>query len=139
MDLLRKNIGPALLIIALIAGSCDGGSSGGCDSCDAFTIPDSLGLEIKFTIDKDNPYVPLAVYKDEVVDDAEPIFRDTVFESPVTYLLPVSESYGVRAEYTIGKTTIIAIDGDKVDYNSVSDCDHECYTYREGDVDVQLD
>jgi hypothetical protein len=51
--------------------------------------------------------------------------------------LPLGE-YSATATYARGTQTIIAVDGDDLDYESSSTCDANCYEEIDGSVDLEL-
>jgi hypothetical protein len=100
--------------------------------------PDFGPLQIYVSINKENPFVPLIIYRGDIESNVIE-YIDTAYSSDWLIDVPVDEYYSVVAEYKEGPNTIFAVDGDKfqLEKNS-SDCDAECYYFKGGYIDVQL-
>ncbi|MCB2220338.1 MAG: hypothetical protein KQI35_08090 [Bacteroidetes bacterium] len=100
--------------------------------------PEWVQLNAKVTINSENPFVPLTIYKGDfengVVD-----WIDTTWKEDYWVDVKPDEYYSVKAKYKDGTKTIYAIDGDNVKLKlSRNDCDVECYYQKGGYVDVRL-
>ncbi len=100
--------------------------------------PDSGKLIVKLTINSENPYVPLVVYRGNI-EDNNVEWIDTSYSADYWVRVPVNNYYSISAEYKSGGKTVFAVDGDdfKIKYTD-SDCDFPCYYYFGGYYDVQL-
>ena len=100
--------------------------------------PDWGPLQIMVTINNDNPYVPLVIYRGDIEsNDIE--YMDIAYSSEYTVDVPPDKYYSVTAEYKDGSKTIFAVDGDKLKMKkNIKDCDKECYYFKGGYIDVRL-
>jgi len=90
------------------------------------------------TINSENPYVPLVIYRGNV-EDNNVEYVDTTWESNYWVEVPVGAYYSIAAEYKVGDKIIFAIDNDKLETKlSEKDCDEPCYYFKGGYVDVRL-
>ncbi len=100
--------------------------------------PDYGPLQIKVTINAQNPSVPLVVYAGNI-EDNDTIYIDTTYSSDYSVDVPVDRYYSVMAEYKDNNKIILAVDGDKLKTDkNTKDCDQECYYYKGGYIDVRL-
>lgn len=100
--------------------------------------PDWGPLEIKVTINDENPYVPITIYIGNI-EDNNIEYIDTAYSSVYWVDVPIDKYYSVTAEYKSGDKTIIAVDGDKFKLKkNIKDCDEECYYYSGGFFDNRL-
>lgn len=109
------------------------------DCYDCFEVrPDSGKLIVTVTINDENPFVPLVIYKGNI-DDENFEFVDTTYSEEYWVRVPVNNYYSIAAEYKSGDKTIFAVDGDdfKIKYTD-SDCNYPCYYYYGGYYDIQL-
>jgi hypothetical protein len=81
--------------------------------------------------------VPIEMYEG-YIDDGTLYFRDTLYESSVTYYLPSDKRYSARAYYKQGGQTIIATDGGKVAVKTYWNCDERCYESRDLTLELEL-
>jgi hypothetical protein len=100
--------------------------------------PDWGPVEIKLTINDQNPSVPIVIYRGDIENnDIE--YVDTAHNSDYTVDVPVDKYYSVTAEYKDGGRTIYAVDGDKFKLEqNTKDCDEDCYYFKGGYFDVRL-
>lgn len=127
-----------LFIVIIILFGCENANfSTDCSECYQIE-PDSADIHVKFTINDENGYVPLVVYKGDYEDNVVE-WTDTTYDSDYYLYVPVNEFWSVKAKYIRGTDTIYAIDGDKIktDLNT-DDCDVECYEIKGGKLDVRL-
>ncbi len=100
--------------------------------------PDWGQLNVKLTINDENPMVPIVVYIGNI-EDNNIEWIDTSYSDDYWVEVPVNKYYSITAEYKSGDKTILAVDGDefKIKYTE-TDCDYPCYYYYGGYYDIQL-
>lgn len=95
-------------------------------------------VNIKLTINPENPWVPITVYEGNF-EKNNIVAEDTVYEKEYSVTLPLGH-YSVTAVYKVGDKTIIAVDGDEISLEE--DSDDEDGTSEEyvsdANVDVRL-
>ena len=133
-----------LFLIFFING-CDflaDNSEEGCDpapfNCDE-TQPTEGNLFIQVTINGKNTQVPVYVFRGDF--ELNDLVLDTVLStSGMTLNLPIiDEGYSAVAEYVQSDgDTVIAIDGDDIDFDEDEYCDKTCYGSATGRIDVRL-
>ncbi len=108
-----------------------------CNDCDPVR-PEEGKLIVTLTINDENPFIPLIIYKGNI-EDNNIEYIDTSYSADYWVRVPVNNYYSISAEYKSGDKTIFAVDGDdfKIKY-SKSDCDYPCYYYYGGYYDLQL-
>ncbi len=109
------------------------------DCYDCFQVrPDSGKLIVTVTINNENPFVPLVIYKGNI-EDNNIEFVDTSYTDEYWVRVPVNNYYSIAAEYKSGDKTIFAVDGDdfKIKHTE-TDCNNPCYYYYGGYYDIQL-
>jgi hypothetical protein len=94
-----------------------------CNNC-IDSLPDLIKLEIKVTIDSENNYVPVTLYRGNI-DNGEIISNDISYNSIYyTTFVEFGEIYSAVAKYSKGGRVIYAVDGrllkKKLDRNSCS-------------------
>ena len=90
------------------------------------------------TINSENPFVPLVIYRGNVEDNIVE-YVDTTWETSYWVEVPVDAYYSIAAEYKVGDKIIYAIDSDKLETEFTDkDCDEPCYYFKGGHVDVRL-
>ncbi len=95
-------------------------------------------LEVSCTINSKNPSVPIAIYRGDF-EKNDLVLRDTLSGSGKSYTVPTDQYYSVVAEYRRGNgDTVIAIDGDDVDFSRNDYCEGPCYESDPGEIDVRL-
>jgi len=129
-----------LLIVILI--SCERNTKFSLEKFDCSECyqikPDSADLSVKVTINSENPWVPLVIYKGKI-EDHNIDFIDTAICEDYYLWVKVDEYYSVEAKYKSGNKTIIAVDGDKIKAKKNSnECDEACYWIKGGYVNVRL-
>lgn len=109
-----------------------------CDYC--YTIePDSAELWVELSLDDQNQYIPLIIYKGHL-EDGVIEYTDTSYWETYYLYVPVNEYYTVQAKYIDGQDTIFVIDGDKIKTRkNTTDCSEECYTIVGGYYNLKLD
>ncbi len=134
-----------LLVIVLVSTSCNKGSFDDSD-VDCYTYdysdcetqrPREAEVDFFFTINNNFNWVPFELYKGNV-DNGELILRDTAWNSKVTYVMPIPETYSVRAIYERNGETIYTVDGDRLDVLSKQVCDSICWTINVDNFDLRL-
>ncbi len=100
--------------------------------------PDSGPLQIKVTINDENSFVPLVIYRGNFEsNDIE--YVDTAFNSDYSVDVPVDKYYSVTAKYKNNGRIIFAVDGDNLKTaKNTQDCDQDCYYFKGGYIDVRL-
>jgi hypothetical protein len=128
-----------VITVTFLYTGCDGNGfqSVDCDEC--YTPePDSADLYVRVTINKENPAVPLEIYKGKVEENVLE-WIDTTSSSSYYLYVKTNEYYSVIAKYKSGTRTIFAIDGEKIKTQKVSDvCDNDCWIIKGGKLDVSL-
>ena len=108
-----------------------------CEDC-YYPEPDSFDIEVQFTINDENPFVPLVVYKGDVRDSVVE-WVDTATAEYYNLLVSVEEFYSIVAKYKAGDKTIFAIDGGEIKTHYQEEvCSEPCYTITGGLMDVRL-
>jgi len=109
-----------------------------CDKC--YTdVPNKYNLEIKVTLDKENPFVPITLYKGKI-DNGEVIQEDTIYAQPYyTIDVKFKEYYSVIAKYRHNGRVIYAVDGRKLSKKlDESSCSKSCYVISGDELDLRL-
>jgi len=109
-----------------------------CDKC--FTdLSDKYSIELKVTIDKENPFVPITLYKGKI-DDGRIIDSDTIYNTPYyTIEVKFGEYYSAIARYRHKGRVIYAVDGRKLKKKlDESSCDKSCYVISGDELDLRL-
>lgn len=95
-------------------------------------------IYVQLTINDENDFVPLVIYRGSV-EDNNIEYVDTAFEEEYYLDVPLNKYYAVKAEYLEGSDTIYAIDGDEIKTKlNTDDCDQECYVIKGGNFDVRM-
>jgi hypothetical protein len=102
------------------------------------TEPDLGHLNIRLTLNRENPRVPITVYRGDV-DAGEIVESDTVSVDRFSYELATRERYSVTALYIAGADTILVIDEARIGIDSKDYRDGTCYTSDDGEIDVRLE
>lgn len=136
-----KNILLSFLAIFIVV-SCERNEGVNLDGFDCLECyqqkPEWVKLEATVTINDENPFVALVIYKgnfeDNVID-----FIDTTLTSDYWVDVHPDQYYSVKAKYIRGTDTIYAVDGDKVKLKHTdTNCDQPCYYKSGGVIDVRL-
>jgi hypothetical protein len=108
-----------------------------CDQC--YTVePDSGDIHVRVTINDENPYVPLVIYKDKV-EEGVIEYIDTAYNEDYYLWVAIKKPYSAKAKYIDGDKIIYAVDGDQVGIRKVSDvCQSDCWIYTDGKIDLRL-
>lgn len=104
-----------------------------CNTSEPTVVP----LNIKLTINPENPQVPITIFKGKL-ESRDTILSDTAGSSSYVVLLFPDSYYTVEARYRSGNSIIYAIDGDNVKKIRNQVCDSVCWTFQEGNVNVEL-
>ncbi len=138
---MRKSAIPVLIIFVslIIALSCEKSRSFSVNCNECYTVrPDSADLIIYVTINSENPWVPLKLYRGDV-EENQVDWIDTVYSKEYKLFSAVSQDYSVSVTYHDGTRKIIAVDGGKMVTSLVTDvCDADCWIIKGGILDVRL-
>lgn len=134
-----------LLLISLLIISCNKGAFNNRDvDCNTYDYSDCSTSEpyetevnLVFSINNDFNWVPFEIYKG-TVDKGELLIRDTAWNSKITYVMPIPETYSVRAKYEYNGQIIYTIDGAKLKATSEQICDSICWSVDVNDFDLKL-
>lgn len=108
-----------------------------CNDC-LSAIPESANLIIYLTINDENPFVPLILYRGDFEDNIED-YRDTAYEEIHTIYSEMDMSYSIKATYQVDGKPYVAIDGDKMTTeNGDEECYSPCYIIRGGTFDLRI-
>ncbi|HPB26503.1 MAG TPA: hypothetical protein PLB59_05160 [Bacteroidales bacterium] len=99
--------------------------------------PSVVPLHIKLSINSENPVVPITIFRGKL-ENNNIILSDTVNSSSCTFWVAPDNYYTVEARYRSGNNMIYAYDGDNVKKIRNQVCDSVCWTYQEGNVNVEL-
>ena len=125
--------------LALLTSSCDLEllESTNCSDC-YIEKPADAYVDIKVTINNENPYVPIELYLGDF-EKENLIYRDTATSATYTTILEMHNSYSVVAKYQSKSRIIYVVSGEKLrtkkDYDS---CEEVCYTIKGDVIDVRL-
>ncbi len=102
------------------------------------TPPDSASLIIYVTINEENPFVPLELYRGDYEDKVWD-FTDTVYNDTTYIYAEMGLQYSIKASYMKDGEPILAIDGDKLRVaDGEGECYPPCYVVRGGTLDLRL-
>jgi hypothetical protein len=108
------------------------------DYSDCNTIePLEVALNIKLTINDENPRVLLTIYEGNIENNMV-VLIDTTSDSKYNVLLPPDKYYSAKARYKKWGTIIYAIGGDKVKITHTTTCDSTCWSTEEGNINLEL-
>jgi len=132
----------SVIIVFIIAFSCEGGTSTFEVNCAECYVPEPDSFELLVEINNISEYdsVYLQFYKGNV-ESGELSWEGKVDVGTTEFLhrVPVNEYYSVKAIYAIDDETIIAIDGDRMTSKYITDaCDYDCWIIKGGILDVRL-
>lgn len=99
--------------------------------------PSMVPMNIKLTINAENPQVPITIYKGKL-EGYDTVLSDTVGSASYIALLLPDNYYTVEARYKSGNNIIYAIGGDNIKKIHKQVCDSVCWTVQEGNVNVEL-
>ena len=102
--------------------------------------PDSGRIEIKLTINAENPRVAVHVYasKFNPYQPADTVYADTLTSGKVTLKVATDKFYSVVAYYKSGNDTIMAVDGGLFETKKIEGCQNTCWQLSGGSYDVRL-
>jgi hypothetical protein len=129
----------AIGFIIIVSGysSCDIIPKVNCSDCYT-NKPDSADIKMSFTINSENPKVPLVVYKGKV-EQGIVEWVDTTNKESLYLYVKLDQYYSVVATYKSGFRTIYAVDGDKITTRYVTDaCNDNCYIVTNNKLDIRL-
>jgi hypothetical protein len=136
----RSTLSAIVVILAMILTfSCENTGVFGvnCDECYSVE-PDSADLVIYLTINSENPYVPIKLYRGNI-ENKELDWVDTAMTKEYKLYSAVDQDYSVEAYYKSGGKTVIAVDGDKITTSLVTDvCDNDCWIIKGGVLNARL-
>jgi hypothetical protein len=108
-----------------------------CNECYG-TVPDSANLIVYLTINQENPFVPITVYRGSL-EDGQVDWRDTATSETFYLYSALDAEYTVEARYHSGDKTIVAYDGDHMYlYDGGTECGSPCYLVKGGIFDNRL-
>ncbi|MGE0088590.1 MAG: hypothetical protein AB7S50_03840 [Bacteroidales bacterium] len=108
-----------------------------CDDC-YNEKPDNATLSIKFTINKENPYVVYTLYSG-CIDCDSIIAVDVSDKSVIKWNLETNRNYSVVAEYYSKGSVVYAVDGTQLKTKTdKSSCSSTCYLIVGDELDVRL-
>lgn len=93
------------------------------DGCVCDSGPPLGELEVRLTINDDNPDVQVNIFRGRI-EDADTLFTETINESTIYYDLEAGRYYSATATYLKGARTIVAVDGRRM-HISTDDCNCE--------------
>jgi len=99
--------------------------------------PHEGNMNIKITINAENPSVPITIYTGKL-EDNNILFRDTLSKESFDTLLPIDNYYSITAKYNKGSSVIIAVDGDKISKSKTKTCDSICWSVKTGNTNLKL-
>jgi len=100
--------------------------------------PDSADLLIFVTINEENPFVPLVLYRGNYEDQIED-YRDTAFIDTTFIYSEMGMRYSMKATYQVDGESLVAVDGDKLRVvDGEGECNPPCYVIRGGTLDLRL-
>lgn len=95
-------------------------------------------LNVRLTINDENPFVPMVIYEGYIEDEVVE-WVDTSWEADYWVDVPVNKYYSVSAKYLQDGDTIYVIDGDRLKLkHTTEECDEPCYYFKGGYFDLQL-
>ena len=94
-------------------------------------------LNVKVTINANNPQVLVSIYKGKYYETGELVLSEYVTKTEVGYNLPFGD-YAGTAIYYVGSDTLLAVYGDDISKELVEYCNEDCWEITEGDLDLTL-
>ncbi len=114
-----------------------GASNIDCNDCYT-TRPEWGPLNVVMTINDENPFVPLIVYRGDF-NDNNIEYVDTSYWTDYWVDVPVDKEYSIVAKYKKGDEIINVVDASKLSVKYTStDCQEPCYYFSGGYMDVRL-
>jgi len=108
-----------------------------CNDC-LSAPPDSASLIVYLTLDDENTFVPLVLYRGDYEDNVED-YRDTAYNDTLYIYSEMGMSYSIKATYQVDGEPLVAIDGDKLKtVDGEGECYPPCYVIRGGTLDLRL-
>ena len=114
------------------------------EDCDTYGYGDCITLapieaelKLNFSINKNRQWVAFEIYEG-TIDQEKIIVYDTSWNSELTYVMAIPQTYTVKAYYSVSGKTIFAIDGMEMKAKSVQKCDSLCWLLREFRLDLML-
>jgi len=89
---------------------------------------DSGDVTINISYEAGQPGVPVILY-DGYVEDNVILWSDTLYQSNITFYLPVGKRFAAEAYYVTSNQTIVALDGSKLKDNTNEECNITCYQF----------
>lgn len=136
---MRTRYFPLAFCLALITNGCDQELLKATDCSDCYIEkPADAYVDIRVTINKENPYVPIELFLGDF-EKGNLIYSDTATTSTYTIILEMNNSYSVVAKYSSKSRVVYVVSGEKLrtkkDYDS---CEEVCYTIKGDVIDVRL-
>lgn len=130
----------AAIVLAIILGnsSCENIELFvNCDNCYR-TKPTTFDINMKFTINDENPQVNFTVYSGSF-EEGQPIYNGTTTTTNAKLNVECNCYYTVIAEYCSNGRSIMAVDGKLLHFKkNTTDCSEECYLLQDSSFDVRL-
>ncbi|MCD4734692.1 MAG: hypothetical protein K8R53_01490 [Bacteroidales bacterium] len=128
-----------LLIIVSCCERDANDDSVGIDCSECYQDKPDLGpLNARLTINEDNPWVAIIIYRG-YFEDKNIEYNDISFSQDYWVDVPVDRYYSIVAKYIKGTDTIFVVDGDKLKVKHTDDtCDEPCYYFSGGYFDLRL-
>jgi len=138
--MIRSLLIVSILIVFVIAFSCDGANSTmeiDCGKC-FYPEPETFELEINLTIAETGDSVYVEIFKGNV-ESGELSWEGMVGTPLFFHNVELNDFYSVKATYETDDKIIYAIDGDRMISRYVADaCDKDCWVIKGGYLDVRL-
>lgn len=132
------------LIACLSISSCNDNTDSDSVDCSTYDYSDCITSEpydgrmnVKLTINDENPKVPISIYRGKL-EDNDLYLTDTVYKENYDTLLPIDYFYTVTAEYKRNGEKIFAVDGDNIKKSHANVCDSVCWDIKTGSVNLRL-
>ena len=97
---------------------------------------DSGDVTIKISYQAGQPGVPVILYEGYVEDNVV-LWSDTLYQSEITFYLPVDKRFAAEAYYFTSNQTIIALDGAKLKSRTEDECGTNCYQFPTLKIDCE--
>jgi len=130
-------IGFAFLL--LVFSQCDKRNNGAdcvtSDDCNTYKY-DSGYVYINTSYMDGGAGVPVILYKG-YVEDNNILWADTVYETRLTFWLPIKSRYAAEGYYRVGQQLFITLDGKKLKDDTYEDCGTKCYQEPSMSLDLK--
>ncbi len=140
-----KTINLALVIVffasAIFMLSCEKPNPQNCEDYDFSDCyleePEWDFIYLKVTINDQNPYVPIVIYRGNF-EDNNIEWIDTAYSANYSIDVPLNKYYSVTAEYKVSTYKVLAVDGNDVRKNKTTVCEERCWYITGEEFDVEL-